>query len=76
MINVYDLQTNKWSFARVHLKKKRALIKLNMPAKYEKKTCKKKLISLIHYVLRFLFITEPNLSLSGTSIGGQVFKIY
>lgn len=24
----------------------------------------------------FLFITEPNLSLSGTSIGGQVFKIY
>lgn len=42
-----------------------------------KKTCKKKLISLIHYVLRFLFITEPiNLSLSGTSIGGQVFKIY
>lgn len=47
-----------------------------MPAKYEKKTCKKKLISLIHYVLRFLFITEPNLSLSGTSIGGQVLKIY
>lgn len=41
-----------------------------------KKTCKKKLISLIHYVVGFLFITEPNLSLSGTSIGGQVFKIY